>query len=186
MSDELPPSSRFKISWLIGIAAAFAIFALIAAYSSRMTNDYPSYDRGRAQVRYETLAKVQSAENALIEPVDDQGKPTAAWVDQTKGTVRISIEEAMAKEIDTLKSQPAAQGSEIPGAAPAAPAPATPAPAAPAAGSTNAAPAAPANPAKKPTATGAKTPPAAPNKKVRPPSGAASTASPTVPEPSNK
>jgi len=174
MSDELPPSSRFKISWLIGIAAAFAIFALIAAYSSRMTNDYPSYDRGRAQVRYETLAKVQSAENALIEPVDDQGKPTAAWVDQTKGTVRISIEEAMAKEIDTLKSQPAAQGSEIPGAAPAAPAPATPAPAAPA------------NPAKKPTATGAKTPPAAPNKKVRPPSGAASTASPTVPEPSNK
>ena len=185
MSDELPPSSRFKISWLIGIAAAFAIFALIAAYSSRMTNDYPSYDRGRGQARYETLAKVQSAENALIEPVDDQGKPTATWVDQTKGTVRISIEEAMAKEVDTLKSQPMEQGSEIPGAAPAPP-PAPPAPAAPAAGTTNAAPATPANPAKKPVATGAKTPPAAPNKKVRPPSGAASTASPTVPEPSNK
>ena len=159
MSDELPRSSRFKISWLIGIAAAFAIFALIAAYSSRMTNDYPGYDSGRAQERYATLAKVQDAENALIEPVDKDNKPTAVWADQTKGTVRIPIEEAMTKEIDTLASQPAAQGAEIPGTAPTAPAPA-PAPAAGA--STNAAPAAPAAPAKKNATTTAPKPPAKP------------------------
>ena len=146
------------MSWLLGIAAAFAIFALIAAYSSRMTNDYPGYDSGRAQERYATLAKVQDAENALIEPVDKDNKPTAVWADQTKGTVRIPIEEAMTKEIDTLASQPAAQGAEIPGTAPAAPAPA-PEPAPTAGASTNAAPAAP---AKKNATTTAPKPPAKP------------------------
>jgi hypothetical protein len=141
MSDEIASQPRIKITWLIGTAAAFALFAVIGAYSSRMTWDTTDYDQERAAQRYATLAKLRQDEGKLINPVDAQGKPTAEWVDQTKGIVRIQIEEAMAEEIDTLKAQPAAMGAEIPAAVP--PAPATPV-------STNAAPAKPAAPAAKP------------------------------------
>jgi len=123
MSDETAPQPRIKITWLIGMLAAFALFVVIGAYSSRMTWTYTDYDQDRAAQRYATLAKVRHDEQALIS--------TTAWIDQTKGTIRIPIEEAMAKEIDTLKAQSPQAGAEI-----AAPAPATPA-------STNAAPAKP-------------------------------------------
>jgi hypothetical protein len=140
MSDETAPQPRIKFTWLIGTLAAFAIFVIIGAYSSRMTWTYTDYDQDRAAQRYATLAKLRQDEGKLINPVDAQGKPTAEWVDQTKGIVRIPIEEAMAKEIDTLKAQSPQAGAEIPGAAPAPTAPA----------STNAAPAKPAAPAAKP------------------------------------
>jgi hypothetical protein len=125
MSDETAPQSRIKITWLIGTLAAFVLFVVIGAYSSRMTWTYTDYDQDRAAQRYATLAKVRHDEQALIS--------TTEWVDQTKGIVRIPIEEAMAKEIDTLKAQSPQAGAEI---AVAAPAPTTPA-------STNAAPAKP-------------------------------------------
>jgi hypothetical protein len=140
MSEETATQPQIKIAWLIGIVAAFAIFAAIAGYSARMTNDYSDYDQQRAEVRLTNLASVRKAENALLYPVDDQGKPTAEWVDQAKGTIRIPIEEAMDKEIGALKMQAPAVGNDInppapaakPGAAPATPAgaPAAPAPAA--------------------------------------------------------
>ena len=125
MSAEIASQPQIKIAWLIGILAAFAIFAAIGGYSARMTNDYSDYDQERAQVRYETLKKVQSAEQALINPVDAQGNPTAEWVDQTKGVIRIPVQEAMAEEVEALKSQQAGMGCEIVGATPAPAAPAT-------------------------------------------------------------
>ena len=131
MSAELAPQPQVKIVWIIGIVAAFAIFVVIANYSSRMTNDYSDYDQQRAEQRYETLKKVQSTEQALINPVDAQGNPDAEWVDQTKGVVRIPIQEAMAEEVEALKGQQAAMGCEIAGATPAAATPAPPAPATP-------------------------------------------------------
>jgi hypothetical protein len=128
---------RLKYGWLVGVALAFGIFALVAAYSARMTNTYPDYDQQRAEQRKETLAKVQHDENALLYPVDDKGNPTAVWVDQDKGLIQIPIDEAMAHEVADLKNVPVAVGAEIPGSVPA---PAT----------TNAAPAAPAKPGAKP------------------------------------
>ena len=113
MSHEIASQPQVKTVWLIGILAAFAIFMLIAGYSSRMTNDYPDYDQQRAQQRYETLKKVQSAEDALLTPRDAQGNPTAEWVDQTKGVIRIPIQEAMAREVEALKSQQAGVGSPL-------------------------------------------------------------------------
>jgi hypothetical protein len=149
---------RLKYSWLVGVALAFVIFAVVAAYSARMTNDYPSYDHQRGEQRRDTLAKVQKAENALLYPVDDKGNPTAVWVDQDKGLIQISIDEAMSHEVVDLNNQPAGPGAVIPGTAPA-PAPAAtnaaPAAAAPPA-STNAAPVAPAQPATKKPAKPAK------------------------------
>lgn len=130
MSDETAAQPQIKLTWLIGVVVAFALFALIAGYSKRMTNDYSDYDQQRADVRRDNLAKVQKAENALLYPVDDKGNPTAAWVDQSKGIIQIPIDEAMAHEVDALKARPLAVGNEIPGAAPA-PAPANNAPAAP-------------------------------------------------------
>jgi hypothetical protein len=140
MSDETAYQPQVKISWLLGVAAAFVIFVLIGAYSSRMTRDYTDYDQDRAAQRYQTLAKVRSDEQALLVPVDKQGNPTAVWVDQDKGIVHIPIDDAMAAEVVTLKSKVPVMGMVIPGTTPA---PATSA-------STNAAPAAPATPAAKP------------------------------------
>jgi len=130
MTAETASPSRIKIPWLLGTLAAFAIFAAIAAYSSRMTNDYPDFDQVQAQARYDTLAQLRDDANKTL--------TTAAWVDQDKGTVRIPIEEAMMKEVDTLKGKPAAMGAAIPGTTPTPPAatstataPAAAAPAAP-------------------------------------------------------
>jgi hypothetical protein len=139
MSDQTAPPPQIKITWLIGTVVAFAIFVAIGGYSARMTQTYTSYDDDRAAQRYATLAQVRADENKLIYPVDADKKPTAEWIDQDKGVIRIPIDEAMALEIDTLKAQQPAIGCEIPGAVPAPP---PPAPA-----STNAAPVAPVPPA---------------------------------------
>jgi hypothetical protein len=152
MSDETASQHGIKVSWLIGIMAALALFAVVGAYSTRMTWDYTDYDQDRATQRYETLKKLRADESKLINPVDDKGNPTAEWVDATKGSIRIPIEEAMVKEVDVLKSVSQHQGQAIPAAAPAAastnaaPAATNAASAKPA--STNAAPAKPAKPAK--------------------------------------
>jgi hypothetical protein len=131
MSGQTASPAQIKISWLIGTLAAFAVFAAIGGYSARMTRDYSDYDQDRAAQRVITLAKVRAAEGKLLNPVDAKGNPSAEWVDQDAGTVRIPIEEAMVAEVDTLKAKPVASGTVIPGSAPAAPIPpATNAPAA--------------------------------------------------------
>jgi hypothetical protein len=124
---------RLKYSALLWVALGFCIFAVVAAYSSRMTNDFPSYDEGRGKDRLATREKVDQTENALLHPVDKDGKPTAVWVDQDKGFIQIPIDEAMIHEV-----------AAIPGTAAAAPAKPTSAPsAATPPASTTAAPAAP-------------------------------------------
>jgi hypothetical protein len=142
MSEQtIIPQPRIKITWLIGTMAAFAIFVVIGAYSSRMTWDTSDYDQDRAAQRYITLKKVQADENTLLYPaLDAQGKAHAQWIDQANGVVRIPIDEAMAEEIDTLKAQPPAAGCEI------TPAPTPTAASAAAPASTNLAPATPAQP----------------------------------------
>ena len=140
---------RLKYSSLLWVALGFCIFAVVAAYSSRMTNDFPSYDDGRGKDRKAIADKAAKAEDALLNPVDKDGHPTAVWVDQDKGFIQIPIDEAMTHEVADLKNVTVGEGAAIPGAAAVAPAPA---PAAAAAAtppaSTNAAPAAPNTPAK--------------------------------------
>lgn len=153
---------RLKYSALLWVTLGFCIFAVVAAYSSRMTNDYPDYDAGRGKDRLATRDKVDKAEDALLHPVDDKGNPTAVWVDQDKGLIQIPIDEAMMHEVADIKNVTVGEGAPIPGVAPA-PAPAaantTPAAATPPA-STNA-------PTATPPAAGGK--PAAPAKpKLKP------------------
>jgi hypothetical protein len=89
MSQETATPPRIKITWLIGTLAAFAIFAIIGGYSSRMTWNYSDYDQQRADQRYQTLAKVRHDEQAQITATE--------WVDQDKGVVRIPVDQAMAR-----------------------------------------------------------------------------------------
>jgi len=140
MSTETEIPARIKTSWLIGVVAAFSIFAVIAWYSGQMTRTYPSYDAKRTADRYETLAKLQADEDKTLNGPAD-------WISQDKKIIHIPIDEAMAKELDTLKAQPAQIGSALPVIPPPAPAKIE-APAKTEAASTNAAPAAPA-PSKK-------------------------------------
>ena len=145
MSEAAAIRPQIKVSWFFGIFGAFLIFAAIAGYSSRMAQTAPDYDSQRAAARYATLQKLRE---------DDQKTLTTAdWVDKTKQIVRIPIQEAMAKELDTLRAKPVQMGAAIPGTTPAAniiPAAAknqAPAGAPKAAPSTNAPPATPPAPA---------------------------------------
>lgn len=141
MQDDILPHQRIKPGWIVGTLAVFAIFLVIGAYCARMARDYPDFDHDRAQERYANLKKTQDAENALL--------TGAAWVDQGKNIVRIPIDEAMAKEVDTLRAKAPHSGVDI--NPPAAPAPANPAPATPAKPGAKASAPAPATGAAKPT-----------------------------------
>jgi hypothetical protein len=167
---------RLKYSALLWVALGFCIFAVVAAYSSRMTNDFPSYDDGRGKDRKATADKAAKAEDALLYPVDKDGHPTAVWVDQDKGLIQIPIDEAMTHEVADLKNVTVGEGAVIPGST-AAPAPA------PAA--TNAAPAKPTPPASTnaapATAGGKPAAPAKPKQKKKPVSEPTSPTPPTHP-----
>ena len=139
MSDATSSPPRIKIAWLVGTAAAFALFALIGAYSSSMSWHYTDFDAQRAADRATTLAKLQEDENKLLTGPAD-------WIDQTKGVIHIPVDEAIPLEIESLKSESPQVGCEIVGAS-AAPASTNAAPTAATPPSTNAATASP--PAKK-------------------------------------
>lgn len=132
-----------KISWIFLTLLAFTIFAVIGAYSARMTNDYTSYDQQRAEERKVTLEKLRTAELQTL--------TTADWVDQSKGIIRIPIDEAMVRVIADLRTKAPQLGCPIATAAPSTPAPAAASPA-----TTNAAPAASAAPSAPPAKKEAK------------------------------
>ena len=161
MSDiAITAQFRNKIAWLVGTALAFLIFVIIGSYSARMTRDYTDYNQKRTKDRYALLAKTRDEANKTLTSTD--------WVDQGKQIVRIPIDEAMAKEVETLKTKPAAIGNEIPGSAPAPAKPAAaPAPAPAAAPANNAAPAKPSAPPATNAAPTAPAPPAKPQTSTR-------------------
>jgi hypothetical protein len=100
---------RIKIDWIFGLIGAFLIFVVIATYSSRMARDATDYDAGRRAERLAILKKQQDGDTQIL--------TTADWVDQTKGTVRIPIDEAIPQAITALQTKPVQMGAAIPGAA---------------------------------------------------------------------
>jgi len=116
MSEATASQSRIKISWFIWTLLAFLLFAVVGAYSSHMTRTYNDYDQQRVAERYANLTKLRAEAQQTL--------TTADWVNQDKKIVRIPIQEAMVKELDTLKAQAPQVGGVIPGAVPA-PTPAT-------------------------------------------------------------
>ena len=110
MTDPTP-SPAIKIDWIFGLIGAFLIFVVIATYSSRMAKDTADYDAGRRAERLEILKKQRDA--------DTQTLTTADWIDATKGTVRIPIDEAIPETIATLKDKPVQMGTAMAGTTPA-------------------------------------------------------------------
>jgi hypothetical protein len=115
MSDAATTSpAPFPYRRLLYTLAGFSVFWLVAWYSISISHYSTTYDDQRATERYATLAKLKATEEKTL--------TTADWVDQTKGLVRIPIDEAMTKEIPLLQVKPVQMGSAIAGMAP----PATP------------------------------------------------------------
>jgi hypothetical protein len=133
-----------KLHWYVSVAAVLFIFVVVGIYSTRMaydTNATDGYDQQQAAIRVAKLQKMQATDRKTL--------TTADWLDQTKGTIRIPIDEAMTQEVTVLQAKPVAMGSALTVVAPAAPAAATSTnapPVAPTAPGTGAAPAATATP----------------------------------------
>jgi hypothetical protein len=134
MSDLAATPSPIKFRWIPGLIAVFLVFVVIGIYSTSVANHTSTYDDDQAAERYAKLAKQQADDTKTL--------TTADWVDQSKGVVRIPIDEAVPQEIAALKAKPEQAGEAIPGAAPTAPStmPASAPNPAPASPSTNAAP----------------------------------------------
>ena len=94
---------QVNIHWVFGVLAALFIFVAIATYSSRMAKDAPDYDSHRRAERLDILQKQREA--------DEKALTTADWIDQTKGTVRIPIDEAIPEAITALKAKPVQAGA---------------------------------------------------------------------------
>jgi len=116
------PRSGFG-AWL-GIVMLFAVFALLVWAVMGMMPRGDHYEQKRAEARVEKLKTVRDEANTALHGY--------AWVDKSKGVVRLPIERAMEVTLaDLAKKKPTAAG---PIATPApvadATAPATPSPAA--------------------------------------------------------
>jgi hypothetical protein len=120
MSDATPSPST-PIRWFLGIFAAFAVFAVVGVYSSRMAENTASYDDNQARERYAKLAKLQADDTKTL--------TTAGWLLQAKPVqMGIAIPGAAAPPADTIPAPAAAAKSGTAAAgttgAPAAPTPA--------------------------------------------------------------
>jgi hypothetical protein len=115
--------SRAPFSAWLGIMFLFALFGVIVLAIIGPSPRGDNYEQSRAKKRYEIL-KTEREE-------DTKALTTYAWIDKTKGSVRIPIERAMQLTVTELAQKKPAPANPI--AAPAEAAPAGPGPAATAA-----------------------------------------------------
>jgi hypothetical protein len=77
-----------------------------------MARNTTGYDEEQGRERLQKLDTMREKETKTLNNAD--------WVDKTKGTVRIPIDEAMAQEVELLKNDLPRAGAAIAGATPAA------------------------------------------------------------------
>ena len=109
--------SRAPFSAWLGIMFLFALFGVIVLAIIGPSPRGDNYEQTRAKKRFEIL-KTEREE-------DTKALTTYAWIDKTKGSVRIPIERAMQLTAAELAQKKPAPANPI--AAPATPAPAAPA-----------------------------------------------------------
>jgi hypothetical protein len=154
--QDYRPRSTFS-TW-VGVVLVFAFFGLLAFVAVKASPRGNTYEKKRAKVRAEKLEAAQKENLAAL--------TTYSWVDKTKGTARIPINDAMKLTLAELADKkpttagpivaasPSAAPQTSPGASPAT-SPAASAAASPAA-STSASPAA--SPSATPAASPSTTP----------------------------
>ena len=103
MASESPNRTPNGIVVFLGSAAAFVVIA--AVFSGALAKKEPGneVEQKRAQQRYETRIKL---ETESLEKLNSEG-----WVDKAKGTVHVSIAEAMTLVVADLSAKKPAPSS---------------------------------------------------------------------------
>src|SRR5947207_6021824 len=98
-----PARERAGLAYLIAILGAFLIVAGLVWAMQRYTQP-PPLGTERAAIRTKALAELRAAEAEALN--------TSAWIDQSKGLVRLRIEDAM-KLVEREWRNPAAARSNL-------------------------------------------------------------------------
>ncbi|HWX19755.1 MAG TPA: hypothetical protein VN578_07600 [Candidatus Binatia bacterium] len=99
-----PASDRSTLATAIGVLGSFLIVAALAWAIHRYTQP-PPLGEDRAAVRAKALAELRAAETEAL--------TTPAWIDPTKGLVRLRIEDAMSMVEHGWGQNPAAGRSNL-------------------------------------------------------------------------
>jgi hypothetical protein len=97
------PGQRVGLAYFIGILGSFLIVAFLAWAIHRYTQP-PPLGEDRVAVRTKALAELRAAEAEALH--------TTAWIDSTKGLVRLRVEDAM-KLVEKEWQNPAAGRSNL-------------------------------------------------------------------------
>jgi hypothetical protein len=111
-----------KVAWVIAIVGAI----LIVVFLNRQLKKYtaaPALDAGRAEERAKDLAEIRDAEADALN--------NTGWIDQSKGIVRLKIDDAMQLMQENWKNPAAARSNMLERVEKAYPPPPPPAPAKP-------------------------------------------------------
>jgi len=103
MNSE-PVRDRTGLVYLIAVLGSFLIVAALAWAIHRYTQP-PPLGEDRAAVRAKALAELRAAEKEALENV--------GWIDQSKGLVRLPIEDAMALVLREWQNPSAARSNLI-------------------------------------------------------------------------
>ena len=103
MNDEVR-KERSALAYAIAVLGAFLIVALLVWPMYKFTKP-PALNANRAAERAKALAELRAAENDALNNV--------GWVDQSKGIVRLRINDAMAIVQRDWSSNPTAARSNL-------------------------------------------------------------------------
>jgi len=117
--NSQPTRERNALAYIIAILGAFLIVAALVWTMHRYTQP-PPLGQQRAAERAKALAELRAAEAEALH--------TTAWIDQSKGLVRLRIEDAMNLVEREWRNAPAARSNLIARVEKANPAPAPPPP----------------------------------------------------------
>jgi hypothetical protein len=101
MNSE-PARERTGFVYFIAVLGSFLIVAALAWAIHRYTQP-PPLGEDRAAVRAKALAELRAAEKEALDNV--------GWIDQSKGLVRLPIEDAMALVLREWQNPPAAHSN---------------------------------------------------------------------------
>jgi hypothetical protein len=99
-----PPRDRTGLAYLAGIVGALLIVAALVWAMQRYTQP-PPLGEDRIAVRKKALADLRAAEASELE--------SYGWVDQTKGVVRLPINEAMKLALREWQNPAAARSNLV-------------------------------------------------------------------------
>jgi len=114
-----PVRERSRLAYAVAILGSFLIVAALVWAMRHYTQPAP-LGAERAAVRARTLAELRAAEAEALH--------TVVWIDQSKGLVRLRIEDAMALVERAWQNPPAARSNLLERVAKANPPPPKPAP----------------------------------------------------------